>query len=88
MREWADRAGIRLEPVRVFHRDDTVVVQQEAQWRSAETGVVTESQTVVSIFVIRDDQVTSVVRFAGLTEALQKANLEESHEVGANQLLP
>ena len=67
LQEWVDRANIRLTPLRVFHRDDTIVVQQEAEWRSAETGVVTGSQTVASIFVIRDDQVTSVVRYADLT---------------------
>ena len=84
LQEWVDRANIRLTPLRVFHQDDTVVVQQEAEWRSAKTGVVTGSQTVASIFVIRDDQVTSVVRYADLTNALQKANLDESHEVEAS----
>ena len=85
LQERVDRANIHLTPLRVFHRDDTVVVQQEAQWRSAESGVVTGSQTVSSIFVIRDGQVISVVRYADLTDALQKANLNESHEVGVNE---
>ena len=84
LQEWVDRANIRLTPLRVFHRDDTVVAQQEAEWRSAETGLVAGSQTVASIFVVRDGQVTSVVRYADLTNALQKANLDESHAVGAN----
>jgi ketosteroid isomerase-like protein len=39
---------------------------------------------VASIFVVRDGQVTSVVRYADLTNALQKANLDESHAVGTN----
>ena len=84
LQEWVDRANIRLTPLRVFHRDDTVVAQQEAEWRSAETGLVVGSQTVASIFVVRDGQVTSVVRYADLTNALQQANLDESHAVGAN----
>ena len=84
LQEWVDRANIRLTPLRVFHRDDTMVAQQEAEWRSAETGLVAGSQTVASIFVVRDGQVTSVVRYADLTNALQKANLDESHAVGAN----
>jgi|SRR5919202_4472571 hypothetical protein len=88
LQEWVDRANIRLTPLRVFRRDDTVVVQQEAEWHSSETGVVTGSQPVASIFVVSDDQVISVVRYADLTDALQKANVEESHEVGANQLPP
>jgi ketosteroid isomerase-like protein len=84
LQEWVNRANIRLTPLRVFHRDDTVVAQQEAEWRSAETGLVAGSQTVASIFVVRDGQVTSVVRYADLTNALQKANLDESHAVGTN----
>lgn len=84
MQEWADRVNIRLEPLRVFHRDDTVVAQQEAEWRSAETGLVTDSQTVASVFVVRDDQVASVVRYDDLTKALHKANLDESDEVRAD----
>jgi hypothetical protein len=31
LREWVDRANIRLEPRRVFHHADTVVVEQWAQ---------------------------------------------------------
>ncbi len=81
LQEWTDRANIRLEPLRVFHRDDTVVALQEAEWRSAETGLVTGSQTVASVFVVRDHQVASVVRYDDLTNALHKANLDESHEV-------
>jgi ketosteroid isomerase-like protein len=84
LQEWADRANIRLEPLRVFHQDDTVVAQQEAEWRSAETGLVTDSQTVASVFVVRDDQVASVVRYDDLTKALHKANLDESDEVRAD----
>ena len=77
LQEWADRANIRLTPLRVLHRDDTVVVQQEAEWRSAETGLVTGRQTLASIFVVRDGRVASVVRYDNLTNALQKANLDE-----------
>ena len=77
LQEWADRANIRLIPLRVLHRDDTVVVRQEAEWRSVETGLVTGRQTLASIFVVRDGRVASVVRYDNLTNALQKANLDE-----------
>ena len=77
LQEWADRANIRLTPLRVLHRDGTVVVQQEAAWRSAETGLVTGRQTLASVFVVRDGRVASVVRYDNLTNALQKANLDE-----------
>ena len=40
LREWVDRANVRLEPRRLFHRGDTVLVEQAAEWRSAESGEV------------------------------------------------
>jgi hypothetical protein len=83
LQEWADRANIRLKPLRVFHWGNKVVVQQGAEWRSAETGQVIGSQIVASIFAVRDEQVTSVVRYNDLTKALHEANLDESHEVRA-----
>ena len=77
LREWFGRANVRLEPRRVFHEADTVVVEQEAEWRSAELG---DRQIVASVFVVREGFVTSVVRYLDLAEALDAANLDESHE--------
>jgi ketosteroid isomerase-like protein len=82
LREWVDRANIRLEPRRFFHRAETVVVEEEAEWRSAETGEVTGSQTVGSVFVVRDGRVARVMRYEDLAGALQVANIDGSHEVG------
>ena len=76
LREWVDRANIRLEPERVFHEKDTVVAQQRAEWQAG------GQQTVASIFVVRDGLVTSVVRYPGLAEALRAANLDERNAVG------
>ena len=81
LQEWVDRANIRLLPLRVFYQDDTLVVQQAAEWRSAETEEVIGSQTVASVFVVGEDQVTSVSRYDDLTNALQMANLDDSQEV-------
>lgn len=80
LREWVDRANIRLELRRVFHQGETVVVEEEAEWRSAETGEMTSSQTVASVFVVRDDRVVSVVRYDNLANALSAAHLDESCE--------
>jgi ketosteroid isomerase-like protein len=80
LREWVARANIRLEPHRVFQREETVVVEEEAEWRSPDTEVIIGSQTVASVFVIRGGRVTSVVRHEDLTSALTAANLDESYE--------
>jgi ketosteroid isomerase-like protein len=81
LREWVARAGIHLEPRRVFHQGDTVVVEQEAEWRPVETGELSGSQHVASIFVVRDGMVTCVSRYPDLAEALREADLDGSHEV-------
>jgi len=78
LREWVDRAGSRLVPRRVFHVNETVVVEQEATWTSADTGETTSVQTVASVFIVRDGRVASVVRHDSLSEALSAAGLDES----------
>ncbi|MDQ3842213.1 MAG: nuclear transport factor 2 family protein [Actinomycetota bacterium] len=80
LREWVDRANVRLAPRRVFHQADTVVVEQEAEWNSADTGPVT-GQAVTSVFVVRDDRIVRVVRYPDLADALRAVNLDESYEI-------
>jgi hypothetical protein len=80
LREWVDRANIHLEPGRIFHEADTVVVEQAAAWTSADTGETTPAQTVASVFVVRDCVVTTVVRYPNLVEALLALDLDQSQE--------
>jgi ketosteroid isomerase-like protein len=80
LRGWVDRANIHIEPGRIFHEADTVVVEQEAMWRSPETGESNGAQTVASVFVVCDGLVASVVRYPDVADALRAANLDESHE--------
>ena len=77
LREWVDHANVRLEPGRTFHEDDTVVVEEVAEWKSAEPG---DRRTVASVFVVDDGLVKSVVRYPDLALALRAANLDEPHE--------
>ena len=77
LREWVDRADIRLEPGRTFHEAGTVVVEQGAQWQSADPDNV---QTLASVFMLIDGLVTSVVRYPDLASALRAANLDASHQ--------
>lgn len=84
LRDWVDSVNIRLEPRRVFHHADTVVVEQRAQWHSADAGRVISSQTVSSFFVVRDGRVNRVVRYPDIADALDAAHLDESHEKQSN----
>jgi hypothetical protein len=77
LREWEDRANIRLEPGRTFGEASTVVVEQGAEWQSTVPGGV---QTVASVFVVSDGLVASVVRHPDLASALQAANFDASRE--------
>lgn len=80
LRDWVGRANVRLEPVRVFHAGDTVVVEEVAQWRSAGTGETIGAQTVGTVFVVRDGRVASVVRYDDLRRALEAARLDGARE--------
>ena len=84
LRDWVERANIRLEPRRVFHHADKVVVEQWAQWRSTDTGRVIRGQTVGSVFVVRDGRITRVMRYPDLADALNATDLDESHEKKSN----
>jgi ketosteroid isomerase-like protein len=81
LREWFGRAAIRLEPRQMFHRQQTVVVEQDAQWRAPGTGEVTGHQVPASVFIVRNAQVTSVVRYPDLASALAATGLSEADKV-------
>lgn len=82
LREWVDRANIRLEPGRVFYRAQTVVVEQGASWTSAVgTGETAPVQTVASVFTVRDGLVASVVRHDNLADALSAEDFDESDAI-------
>ena len=85
LREWVERAGIHMELHRIFHRADTVIAEQAATWRSADTGEATDRQTVASVFVVRDGRVARVIRHPGLADALRATGLDEFEAVRPDQ---
>ena len=85
LRKWVARANISLEPRRVFQREETVVVEEAAAWRSADTEEIIGGQTIASVFVVRGGRVTNVVRHDDLKSALTAANLDESYETKMDQ---
>jgi hypothetical protein len=82
LREWFGRANVRLDPGRVFRRGGTVVVEQAATWRDPGTGAEMGSDTVASVFVVRDRRVVQVARHPDLARALAAAGLDVRDEVG------
>ena len=77
LREWVDRAHIRLAPVRWQADRATVVVEQSAQWQ-ADDGSLTSPQMVASVFRMDRGKVASVIRYAEFGAALKSAGLARS----------
>jgi len=67
LREWVERARVRLEPRRIVPRGDAVVVEQEATWEDADPD---PPAVVASVFVLRAGRVARVVRYEDLQTAL------------------
>jgi len=79
LRDWVARAGVRMQPGRIFRRDGSVVVEEAAQWRS-DDGSMTASQGVACVFGVRAGHVASVVRYPDVAAALAAGGLEASDE--------
>jgi ketosteroid isomerase-like protein len=74
LRDWLDRAGIQLEPVRWFASPAELVVEQVAVWRGTD-GAVTEPQIIASSFTVEDGRVVRTHRYGSLEEALAATGL-------------
>ena len=85
LRAWIDRqageVGLHLAARRFFVRDDTVVVDQLAEWREATTGQVAQGREVGSVLVVRDGRVAAFSRHPDLGAALHAAGLDPADEV-------
>ena len=79
-RAWFGRAGVRLTPVRYFHKGAVVVAEEDGVWQ-APGGAAAGSQTVWSLFAVDDGLITRIHRFDSRVAALQAAGLDEADEV-------
>src|SRR5689334_14813238 len=62
LRDWAARAGIRLEPRGWFAGDGKIVVEQIATWSDDGTGRATEPVVVATVFELAAGQVRRIMR--------------------------
>ena len=79
--EWVGQANVTMTPQRIFARDDVVAVEQLGEWRDANTGEVTGSQTVASVFRIADGKIVGIARYGQFAEAANKAGLDEDDAI-------
>ena len=80
LREWLERANVRLEPRRVFGQGERVVVEQHAIWRT-ESGAVKGEAAVATRFDVQDGVVVQLERYDDLSKALTAAGLTETDVV-------
>jgi hypothetical protein len=78
MREWVGRAGIQLVLTQWFARGDQVVVEEEAAWTDAGTGVVSEPVLVATAFQVADGRVARIARYDDVGTALNAVGLQPS----------
>jgi hypothetical protein len=81
LKDWIGRANVRLEPLRSFKRGGTVVVEEAATWRDAQTGETVGAATVATVFELDGGLVTGIFRHNGLEDALRRAGLDGSYEI-------
>ena len=81
LKDWVGRANVRLEPLRSFQRSGTVVVEEAATWRQAQTGETVGAATVATVFELDGGLVTGIFRHDGLEDALRSARLDGSDEI-------
>ena len=80
LRDWLDRAGIRLEPRRWFASPAELIVEQVATWPAA-GGAVTDPAVLASSFVVEGERVMRTVRYGSLEEALAAAGMSMQDEI-------
>jgi hypothetical protein len=80
LREWLGRAGLHLETLRVFARDNAVVVEQHGVWRSVETGAVAGERDIASRFRVDGERIVQFARYDSLSAALAEAGLTFADE--------
>jgi hypothetical protein len=81
LRDWLARAGLTLETLRYFGRENVVVIAQHAVWRSPETGEVLGEADIASRLRVQDQRVVQYARHDSLDEALLEVGLNDSDEI-------
>jgi hypothetical protein len=80
LRDWIARAGLTLSTLRIFQRDDTVVLAQRGTWQSSATNGLPSEADLASRFRVRDQRVVEFERYEDLASALAAANMNEADE--------
>lgn len=83
--EWVRRKMTTLTPQRWFIKGDIVVVEELVEWRSRESGKVTDSTIWGMAFTVKDGKITAIGRYADIGEAVTSSGLDQTHEVDSSK---
>ena len=81
LEDWVGRANVTLEPLRLYGRGRTVVVEERATWHDARTGETAGEATVATVFGLAGGLVAGIFRHEGLEDASEGAGLDASDRV-------
>ena len=81
LRDWLNRAGLQLETLQIFARDNVVVVAQHGVWQSVDTGDAMGEADIASRFRVEDGRIVQFARYDMLHEALAEAGLTDADEI-------
>ena len=79
--EWVRRKSTTLTPQRWFMKDDLVVIEELVEWRSRQSGNVTDSTRWGMAFTVSGGKIAAIGRYADIGEAVTSSGLDETHEV-------
>lgn len=74
VREWVDRAGIRMVPTGWYVRGDQVVVEEETSWTTPD-GALSEPTLIATAFEVTDGRVSKITRYSDIGAALNATGL-------------
>lgn len=80
LQEWISRARTTMTPRRWFGDEQLTVVEVDVEWKSNQTGDVTDRRVWALSFAAREERIVSITRYADVGEAVTKMGL---HEVDA-----
>lgn len=81
LEEWVGRATTTMWPRRWFAEGDTVVIEEQIEWRSRDGDRVMDSTVWGIAFTVRDGKIASLSRYANIGEAVTSTGLDETHEI-------
>ena len=81
LRDWVARAGVTLQTLRRFAKNEHVVLEQQGTWQSSENGGAPSTALKATHFTVNDGRVSRIARFDSLSAALDDASLSSEHEI-------